>query len=64
MFEVISTSVWREIDRAALAVGQAAVVEDLQQHVEDVRVRLLDFVEQDHACGLRRMASVSAPPSS
>jgi hypothetical protein len=33
----------------ALAVGQAAVVEHLQQHVEHVVVRLLDFVEQDHA---------------
>ena len=36
-----------EIDRAALPVGQAAVVEHLQQHVEDVRVRLLDLVEED-----------------
>ena len=37
-----------EVDRAALAVGEAAVVQDLQQHVEHVRVRLLDFVEQQH----------------
>ena len=37
-----------EIDRAALAVGQATVVEDLQQHVEHVRVRLLDLIEQQH----------------
>jgi hypothetical protein len=37
-----------EVDRAALAVGQPAVVEHLQQHVEHVRVRLLDLVEQDH----------------
>ena len=37
-----------EVDRAALAVGQAAVVEHLQQHVEHVRVRLLDLIEQDH----------------
>ena len=36
-----------EIDRAALPVGQAAVVEHLQQHVEHVRMRLLDLVEQD-----------------
>ena len=43
-----------EIDRAALAVGQAAVVEHLQQHVEHVRVRLLDLVEQDH--GIRPAA--------
>ena len=40
-----------EVDRAALAVGQAAVVEHLQQHVEHVRVRLLDLVEQDHLIG-------------
>src|SRR6266481_7891817 len=37
-----------EVDRAALAVGQPSVVEDLQQHVEDVAVRLLDLVEQHH----------------
>ena len=46
----------REVDRAALAVGQAAVVEQLQQHVEHVRVRLLDLVEEDDAsaaCGAR-----------
>ena len=35
-----------EVDRAALGIGQAAVVEDLQQHVEDVGVRLLDLVEE------------------
>ena len=36
-----------EVDRAALAVGQPAVVEDLQQHVEHLGVRLLDLVEED-----------------
>ena len=40
-----------EIDRAPLPVGQAAVVEHLQQHVEDVGVRLFDLVEQDHLVG-------------
>ena len=35
-----------EVDRAALAVRQAAVVEHLEQHVEHVRMRLLDLVEQ------------------
>ena len=40
-----------EVDRAALAVGEPAVVHDLQQHVEDVRVRLLDLVEQDDRVG-------------
>ena len=35
-----------EIDRVALAVRQTPVVEHLQQHVEHVRMRLLDLVEQ------------------
>ncbi len=38
-----------EVDGAALAIGQPAVVEHLQQHVEDVRVRLLHLVEQHDA---------------
>ena len=38
-----------EVDGASLAVGQPAVVEDLQQDVEHVVVRLLDLVEQDDA---------------
>ena len=51
-----------EVHRAALAVGQAAVVEHLQQHVEHVRVRLLDLVEQQHAVGLaaHRLGQVAA----
>ena len=40
-----------EVDRPALAVGQPAVVEHLQQHVEHFRMRLLDLVEQHHAVG-------------
>ena len=44
-------SVLREVHRAALSVGQTPVVEHLQQHVEHIRVRLLDLVEQDHLVG-------------
>ena len=36
---------------AALAVGQATIIEHLQQDVEDIRVSLLHLVEQDHAVG-------------
>ena len=36
-----------EVHRAALRVREPAVVEDLQQDVEHVRMRLLDLVEQD-----------------
>ena len=36
---------------AALRIGQAAVFEHLQQQVEDVGVRLLDFVEQHDGVG-------------
>ena len=43
-----------EADRAALAIGQAAVVHHLQQRVEHVGVGLLDLVEQDDG--------VRAPP--
>ena len=38
-----------EVDGAALTVGQAAVVEDLQEHVEHIGRGLLDLVEEDHA---------------
>ena len=37
-----------EVHDPALAVGQPAVLQDLQQRVEDVRVGLLDLVEQHH----------------
>ena len=40
-----------EIDGAALAVGQPAVVEHLEEDVEDVRMRLLDLVEQHDLIG-------------
>jgi hypothetical protein len=40
-----------EVHGAALAVGEAAVVHDLKQDVEDVGVGLLDLVEQDHRVG-------------
>ena len=38
-----------EVDLLAVVVGQLAVIHDLQQHVEQVRMRLLDLVEQQHA---------------
>src|SRR5699024_2568008 len=37
-----------EVHGPSLAVGEAPVVEHLQQHVEHVLVRLLDLVEQHH----------------
>ena len=37
-----------EVDRTSLGVGEATVLEDLKEGVEDVRVRLLDLVEQHH----------------
>src|SRR5208282_1373319 len=36
-----------EVNRVAQAVGQLAVFKNLQQDVEHIRMRLLDFVEQD-----------------
>ena len=46
-----------EVDRPALAVGQPAVVQHLEQDVEDLRVRLLHLVQQHHAC-----TGAAAPP--
>ena len=37
-----------EIDRLAVMVGQPAVIHDLEEDVEQVRMRLLDLVEQEH----------------
>ena len=52
-----------EIDGLAVVVGELAVVHHLEEDVEQVRVRLLDLVEQEHAeCGCWSTASVSRPP--
>ena len=40
-----------EIHRAALAIGDPAVIEDLQHHVEHIGVGLLHLVEQHHRIG-------------
>jgi hypothetical protein len=36
----------------ALAIREAAIVQDLEQDVEDIRMCLLHLVEQDHAVGM------------
>ncbi len=38
-----------EVDDLALGIRQPAVLQDLEQHVEDLGVRLFDLVEEDHA---------------
>ena len=50
-FEVRMISVFLKSTTLPLPVGQPPVVEHLQQHVEHVRMRLLDLVEQDHLVG-------------
>ena len=42
-----------EIDLLAIVVGELAVIHDLQEHVEQIRMCLLDFVEQQH--GMRML---------
>ena len=37
-----------EIGLAPVVVGQRAVIHHLQQDIEDVRMRLFDFIEQQH----------------
>ena len=51
-----------EIDLLAVVIGQLAVIHDLQQDVEQVRMGLFDFVEQQHACGCWSTPSVRMPP--
>jgi hypothetical protein len=38
-----------EIRLAPVVVGQRAVIHDLQQQIEHIRMRLFDFIEQQHA---------------
>ncbi len=35
-----------------LAIRDAAIIQDLQQHIEHVHVRLLNLIKQHHAVGL------------
>jgi hypothetical protein len=37
--------------RAALGVGQPAIVHHLQKNVEDIRMRFFDLVEENHRVG-------------
>ena len=41
-----------EIDLLAVVIGQLAVIHDLQQDIVEVRMRLFDLVEQQHAMGM------------
>ncbi len=41
-----------EVHDAALAVGESAIIHDLQQDVEDVGMRFLDFVEKHYRVGM------------
>ena len=63
-FDVKIDDALGEVHGDALPVGEPAVLEDLQELVEHLRVGLLDLVEQDHLERLRRTALVSSPPAS
>jgi len=53
-----------EIHRSPLAVGQATVLENLQQHIEYITMRFSISSSRMTLYGRRRTASVSCPPSS
>ena len=53
-----------EVDVRPLPSGQPPVVEQLQQDVQHLGVRLLDSSEEHDRYGRRRTASVSWPASS
>ena len=50
-----------KVDLAAVRVGHLAVVENLQQDVQHVRVRLLDLVEENDGVGLARRWVLTIP---
>src|SRR5215467_4247194 len=63
-FEVMIDDGVAEVDGATLAVGQASVVEQLEQDVEDGGVRFLDLVQQYHCVrpasdGLGQLAALA-----
>src|SRR5437660_773812 len=51
-----------EVHRVAETVGELAIFKDLQQDVEDIRVRLFDFVQQDDRirCALHALSQLAA----
>ena len=53
-----------EVDSASLRVSEPAVVEDLEQDVEDVRCAFSISSKRRTAYGRRRTASLSCPASS
>ena len=40
-----------EINRSAVAVRHAAVIQDLQQHIENIRMRLFDLIKENDRIG-------------
>ena len=40
-----------EVDRPAVTIGQAPVVQKLEQTVEDLGMRLLDLIQEDNPVG-------------
>src|SRR5438132_13558997 len=40
-----------EINCAPLRVSQAPIIQNLQQHIEDIRVRFLYLVKENHSVG-------------
>ena len=40
-----------EIDSSALAIGKTAVVQNLQQGIEDIVMGFFDFIEEHHGVG-------------
>src|SRR5205823_3349013 len=38
-----------EVDHATVVIGEVTLIENLEQDVEDIRMRLLDLVQQDDA---------------
>ena len=53
-----------EVHRPALGIGDAAIVQHLQQHIQNIRVGLLHLIEKDNGVGLPAdcLRLIGAPP--
>ena len=52
-----------EVDGASFGIGQATIFQELKEQVEDIRVGLLDLIEQHHGVGPTTHGFGELPPS-
>ena len=53
-----------EIHCTSLSIRESTIIQNLEERIENVRMRLIDLVDRITQYGRRRTASVNCPPSS